>query len=81
MYKRQVLESILVDGPLAAAIAWPGKVIEEGQGRRRRVRFDDAPGWWHRIEIIEEPGRGLRFIASTDRARAEVTQALSLIHI
>lgn len=71
----EVLENILVDGPLADAVAWPGRVIEEGQGRRRRVRYDDAPGWWHRMEIIEEPGRGLRFIASTDRARAEVTQA------
>jgi hypothetical protein len=72
----EALDSILVDGQLSYRVAWPQRVIEAGQGRRRRVCCDDAPGWWHRMEIIEEKGGGgLRFIASTDRARAEVTQA------
>ncbi len=76
------MDSILKDGKLANAIAWPAKVIEEGQGRLRRVRCDDTPGWWHRLEIIEEKGRGgLRFIASTDRARAEVTQATGQLRL
>ena len=78
----EALDSILQDGQLALAVAWPAKVIEEGQGRLRRVRGDDTPGWWHRMEIIEEKGRGgLRFIASTDRARAEVTQAAGQLQL
>lgn len=78
----QALEAILADGQLADAVSWTEPVILEGQGRQRRVHCDDAPGWWHRLEIIEDKGTGgLRFIASTDRARAEVTQATGQLEL
>ena len=41
-------------------------------GGRRRAYFDEAPGWWQRIEIIEEDSGDLKFTVLTDRARAEV---------
>jgi tetratricopeptide (TPR) repeat protein len=72
----EALEQALTDGQLATAVEWSEKVINQGQGGRRRVRFGEAPDWWHRLEITEEKGGdGLRFIATTDRARAEETQA------
>jgi tetratricopeptide (TPR) repeat protein len=69
------LTQILKDGELAATVNWPSKQIDTGRGGHRRVRFEDAPDWWHRLEIIEDEGSGdtLRFIFSTDRARAEET--------
>jgi tetratricopeptide (TPR) repeat protein len=71
------LQAVLRDGQLASAVRWPGQTIERGQGAKRRVRFDEAPQWWHRLEIVEEKGRRdvLRFIFATDRARAEETLA------
>jgi CHAT domain-containing protein len=72
----EALDTILDSGQLAGAVRWPEKVIEPGQGRRRRVRAGEAPGWWQRLEIVEEKASGgLRFIALTNRARAEVTQS------
>ena len=41
-------------------------------GGRRRAYFDEAPGWWQRIEISEEESGALKFTVLTDRARAEV---------
>jgi hypothetical protein len=49
----KALKALLVDGHLADSVTWSSGVVEEGQGRRRRVRYDDAPGWWNRLEIIE----------------------------
>ncbi|HEX6829382.1 MAG TPA: CHAT domain-containing protein, partial [Burkholderiales bacterium] len=68
---------VLANSEIAAAVHWPAEVVESGQGGHRRVRFDDAPEWWHRLEIIEEQDRPdvLRFIFATDRARAEETLA------
>jgi CHAT domain-containing protein len=78
----QALDAVLADGQLADAVRWQERAILEGQGRQRRVHCDDTPGWWHRLEIIEEQGTGgLRFIASTDRARAEVTQATGQLEL
>lgn len=72
----EALANLTLDGPLAAAFAWPDGVVAEGQGGRRRVRFDGDEAWWHRLEIIEDADRDLlRFIAVTDRARAEETQS------
>ncbi|MEZ5628489.1 MAG: CHAT domain-containing protein, partial [Rhodocyclaceae bacterium] len=68
------LEACLHDGDLAGKVRWTSRDIQTGEGRRRRVRCDEQPDWWHRLEIIEEPGReALRFIFATDRARAEET--------
>jgi pimeloyl-ACP methyl ester carboxylesterase len=72
----EALEQVLTDGQVARSVEWPARVVEAGEGGYRRVRFDDAPDWWERLEIIERPERdGLRFIATTDRARAEETQS------
>ena len=56
---------------------WKAQVVEAGRAGRRRVRFDEAPEWWHRLEIVDEDGQrnALRFIFTTDRARAEETLA------
>ncbi|TAH50169.1 MAG: CHAT domain-containing protein [Betaproteobacteria bacterium] len=69
------LTQILGDGELAATVNWPACQVEAGVGGHRRVRFDEAPEWWHRLEIVEEEGRRdvLRFVFATDRARAEET--------
>jgi len=70
----EALEHTLRDGELAARVDWKDRNIQAGQGRRRRVRCDEQPDWWHRLEILEEDGRrALRFIFATDRARAEET--------
>ncbi len=72
----EALDEALRDGKLAGRFAWPGRTLEEGEGGLRRLRGDGPSGWWQRLEIIEEtPADVLRFIASTDRARAEVTLA------
>ena len=41
------------------------------------MRADEAPEWWHRLEIIEDEhnSQTLRFIFPTDKARAEETMA------
>lgn len=71
------LRAILANGQIAAAVRWPAQVVETGRAGRRRVRFDEAPEWWHRLEIVDEDGQrnALRFIFTTDRARAEETLA------
>lgn len=70
------LREALADGPLAASVRWDG-TLAQGRAARRRIRFDDAPEWWQRLEIIEDtaPARALRFVFATDRARAEETMA------
>ncbi|MBP5996424.1 MAG: CHAT domain-containing protein [Azonexus sp.] len=68
------LTRILQNEALAAAVRWPAAAVESGQAGRRRVRFAEAPEWYQRLEIFEEAGR-LRFVFTTDRARAEETLA------
>ncbi|MGE3773341.1 MAG: CHAT domain-containing protein, partial [Gammaproteobacteria bacterium] len=70
------LREALADGPLAASLRWDGR-LGQGRAARRRIRFDDAPEWWQRLEIVEDaaPTRALRFVFATDRARAEETMA------
>ncbi len=78
----KALKELLADGQLANSVAWNSGVVDDGQGGWRRVRYDDAPGWWNRLEIIEEKGGGgLRFIASTNRARAEITHATGQLRL
>jgi hypothetical protein len=69
------LRSILMDGELASVVRWPDQVLLPGQAGQRRVHFDEAPGWWHRLEICEDENlpNTLRFNFATDRARAEET--------
>ena len=72
----EALEIEMADGELAMAIDWPAHIIEEGDGKRRRIRYDEAEGWWQRLQIIcEKENDLLRFIATTNRARAEETLA------
>ena len=82
----RALEETLQDTRLAARLEWPRRVLEAGEGGQRRVRCEEAPEWWQRLEIIQEStdqtgGTALRFIASTDRARAEVTLAAGQLRL
>jgi hypothetical protein len=78
----EALDAVLRDGQLAMRVSWPRGTLEEGQGRLRRVRRDDAPNWWQRLEIIEDKrSETLRFIATTDRARAEETLATGQLRL
>ncbi|HVQ77721.1 MAG TPA: CHAT domain-containing protein, partial [Candidatus Binatia bacterium] len=46
--------------------------VETSDGGRYRVAFEQATGWWDRLQILEENGQ-LKITALTDRARAEVS--------
>ncbi|SFK86691.1 CHAT domain-containing protein [Azotobacter beijerinckii] len=73
----EALRQILGVAELASTLRWPAQEVESGPAGQRRVLFDDEPEWWHRLEIVEEDSHrdSLRFIFSTDRARAEETLA------
>lgn len=44
------------------------------QGRQRRERFAEQPGWWRRLQILSDRKEGsLKFNALTDKARTEVS--------
>ena len=76
------LERVLADSTLAAQVHWPSRVIDAGEGGLRRLGCQTASDWWQRLEILEEAeGSALRFIASTDRARAEVTLATGQLRL
>jgi CHAT domain-containing protein/pimeloyl-ACP methyl ester carboxylesterase len=81
----EALGLTLLDGELSRTIIWNPSLVEEGQGGLSRIKRDDPPGWWRRMEVIEEriDGKwmGLRFVASTDRARAETTQAVGQLRL
>lgn len=64
----------VAEGALANDVVWPEQVLGEGSGGRHRVRYDEDANWWHRLEISHDRGRDeLRFVALTERARAEVS--------
>jgi len=66
------LERVFLDGTVADLFVWPERTVNTGEGGRRRVQFEEAPNWWHRLEIVHDQKKDeLRFIALTDRARAE----------
>lgn len=68
------LETILRGGPLQEHFNWQDHTVQAGPGGLQRVLFEEAPDWWHRLEIVyEKKSQMLRFIALTDRARAEMT--------
>ena len=78
----EALERVLADSTLAAQVQWPSRVIDAGEGGLRRLGCQTASDWWQRLEILEEAqGSALRFIASTDRARAEVTLATGQLRL
>ena len=45
--------------------------LVEGQDGRRRVSFDDEPGWWQRMRISVTANDDLKFETLTERARVE----------
>ena len=66
------LEQALLDGDLAEHFVWRERRLEAGEGGQRRVQLEEAPNWWHRMEIIyDAKHQELRYVALTDRARAE----------
>ncbi len=68
------LENLLHESALASDFNWPDHSVQPGTGGLQRVVFDSDPAWWHRLEIIyDDKYQMLRFIALTDRARAEVS--------
>jgi len=78
----EALEVALADGELNLALDWPARVVEAGQGGRRRIRYGEAEGWWQRLEIVrEEESDLLRFVATTNRARAEETLATGQLRL
>lgn len=78
----KAMDSVLSDGELALLVNWDQGTVAEGEGCCSRVVYDDAKGWWHHLEIIqEEHADNLRFIATTDRARAEETLATGQLQL
>jgi hypothetical protein len=68
----RALHAVLRDGDLADGFQWEPQQIEPRPGGMSRVSFDEPQSWWHRTEISYDPKRGeLRFVALTDKARAE----------
>lgn len=46
--------------------------LKSRDGSLQRIRFSDAPGWWHRLQITRDLDDSLRFVSLTRKARAEV---------
>ena len=71
---------VVDDRDLSDSVTWTPRVVVEGAGRRKRrgMSFDTA--WDQRIEIKQD-GDKLRFIATTDRARAEETLATGQLEL
>ncbi len=70
----RALEDLLHESPLESDFHWPDHSVQAGTGGLQRVVFDSDPAWWHRLEIVyDDKYQMLRFIALTDRARAEVS--------
>lgn len=66
------LERVMADENLGRQLRWDRRVVEEGEGGRRRVMFESDDAWWQRMEIAHDARNGrLRFVPVTDRARAE----------
>lgn len=40
-------------------------------GKRRRVMYNEPPGWWRRIQVTTQEDGSLKYTALTDKARAE----------
>jgi len=46
-------------------------VVIPRSGRRRRVSFGEDPGWWQRLQIVEDDQCRLAYHLLTDRARTQ----------
>lgn len=62
-----------IGDPDLNAVFEPVASIDTRDGGRRRVSFEEAPGWWDRLQIVADALGRLRFTALTDRARTEVS--------
>jgi CHAT domain-containing protein len=71
------LRKAVANAELSHSLRWDALAIEAGQAGQYRLRSDEAPEWWHRLEIIEDENndQALRFVFPTDKARAEETMA------
>lgn len=66
------LDVMLQNHDFACSFDWSSREVKSGDGGRLRVRYDDGESWWQRLEIAYDKKRDeLRFIALTNRARAE----------
>ena len=79
----QALRDVLANQALGQHLRWPAMVIDSGQAGQFRLTADEAPEWWHRLEIIEDAGKdqALRFVFATDKARAEETLATGQLSV
>lgn len=66
------LASVLDSDEFRGQFDWPSRQLDSGVGGHRRVLFEEAPNWWHRLEIVyNHKQEMLRYFAFTDRARVE----------
>jgi hypothetical protein len=76
------LAAVLDSAVLGPSLRWSRRCVEEGEGRRKRRSFDTDVSWWQRLEIVPDArGDRLRFIATTDRARAEESLAAGQLRL
>ena len=76
------LDDVLASAHLGVDVRWPSHSVHAGEGGRRRVSFDGDADWWHRLEIsTDDEGSRLRFVSSTNRARAEETIAFGQLSL
>ncbi|MDH5338940.1 MAG: hypothetical protein OEW22_04130, partial [Rubrivivax sp.] len=76
------LSTLIDSADLGPRLSWAARSVAEGEGRRRRSRFDADAAWWQRLEITEDrKAEQLRFVATTDRARAEERLAVGQLRL
>ncbi|MBC7938463.1 MAG: CHAT domain-containing protein, partial [Chitinophagaceae bacterium] len=75
--------ALIVDGrDVSDSLQWSPRSVIDGQGRRKRRHIAFDTSWDQRIEIVEdEDNNRLRFVATTDRARAEETLATGQLRL
>jgi hypothetical protein len=76
------LEDVMASVDFRADVRWPDQTVHAGDGGCRRVSFENRDDWWHRLEISTDPDDSrLRFVSSTNRARAEETIGLGQLSL
>lgn len=61
----------LADDARFASLISTERLLQSLPGGRRRITFEEDPGWWQRLQIVRKDDDSLSFTALTDRARAE----------